>query len=390
MNQSDRVGKYITSSAAGEKYKAFIPKPLPPDPPLRLNAEHYELIEKANLELGRLDGITTFLPDTTLLLYFYIRKEAILSSQIEGTQSSLSDLLLFENQEAPGVPIGDVIEVSNYVAAMEHGLKRLHGGFPLSLRLIKEIHEILLSKGRGSGKSPGEFRRSQNWVGGTRPGNAMFVPPPPEKVVECMGDFEKFLHKEHIPVLTKASLAHVQFETIHPFLDGNGRLGRLLITFLLCAEGALKEPMLYLSLFFKTHRQEYYNQLQKVRTEGDWEGWLRFFLTGVRDTAEQAVDMARSILQIFEKDEKQIERLGRAASSVLRIHQLLQKHPITSIPKAAELTKISYPTVAASLGHLQKLGIVREFTGRERNKLFVYDNYVKLLSKGTEPLKENQ
>lgn len=388
MSQSNRAGNYIASSLAGETYKVFIPNKLSPDPPLELDAGHYELMEKANLALGRLDGVTTLLPDTSLFLYFYIRKEALLSSQIEGTQSSLSDLLLFESDEAPGVPMNDVVEVSNYVAAMDYGLKRMKEGFPLSLRLIKEIHKVLLSKGRGSSKDPGEFRRSQNWVGGTRPGNALFVPPPPEKVMECMGALEIFLYEEHIPVLTKAALAHVQFETIHPFLDGNGRLGRLLITFLLCAAGVLKEPLLYLSLYFKTHRQEYYYLLQRVRTEGDWEEWLRFFLTGIRETSEQAVNTARFILQLFEDDRKRIEGLGRKASSALRIHQLLQKHPITSVPKAAELTNMSYPTVSAALKHLQMLELVREFTGRERNRIFVYDKYMNVLSEGTEPLKE--
>lgn len=390
MNQKDRAGTYRLSSIGGESYKLFIPNPLPPDPPLELDAKYYELAEKTNLAVGRLDGLSAILPDTSLFIYFYIRKEALLSSQIEGTQSSLSDLLLFENKEVPGVPLNDVIEVSNYVAAMNHGLKRLQGGFPLSLRLIKEIHEILLSKGRGSDKTPGEFRRSQNWVGGTRPGNAVFVPPPPEMVMECMGDFEKFLHEKNIPVLTKAALAHMQFESIHPFLDGNGRLGRLLITFLLCESGVLKEPLLYLSLFFKLHRQEYYDLLQKVRTDGDWESWLSFFLTGVHYTAEQAVKTARSIIKLFEKDKKRIESLGRKGNSALRIHQLLQKHPVVSIQKAEKLTKISYPTVSASMGHMQSLGIVREITGRERHRLFVYDAYVNILSEGTEPLKEEQ
>ncbi|GAB4487268.1 MAG: Fic family protein [Thermodesulfovibrionales bacterium] len=314
----------------------------------------------------------------------------MLSSQIEGTQSSLSDLLLFESEETPGVPLHDVVEVSNYVAAMNHGLKRIQEGFPLSLRLIREIHEVLLSKGRGSSKSPGEFRRSQNWVGGSRPGNAVFVPPPPEKVMECLGELEKFLHQERIPVLTKAALAHVQFETIHPFLDGNGRLGRLLITFLLCAEGALREPLLYLSLYFKTHRQEYYEFLQRVRTEGDWEGWLRFFLTGVRETADQAVATARTILKLFEEDRRRIEKLGRSAGSPIRIHQVLQRNPLISISKAAQLTGMSYPTVAAALGKLQKLGIVKEFTGKERHRRYLYQKYVSILGEGAEPIKPGE
>jgi cell filamentation protein, protein adenylyltransferase len=227
------------------------------------------------------------LPDISLFIYAYVRKEAVLSSQIEGTQSSLSDLLLFENNEAPGVPMHDVQEVSNYVAAMNHGLDRIRSGFPLSLRLIREIHSVLLSKGRGAQKQPGEFRRTQNWIGGSRPGNAVFMPPPPESVVECMGSLELFLHEERsgLPLLIRAGFAHVQFETIHPFLDGNGRLGRLLITFLFCAGGAIQAPILYLSLYFKTHRAAYYDLLERVRLKGDWEAWLDFFLTGVKETA---------------------------------------------------------------------------------------------------------
>ena len=308
MPNSQRAGTFVVSTVAGEECRAFIPNPLPPEPPLVLTDDDYDLMEKANRALGRLDGLATLLPDTTLFIYFYIRKEAVLSSQIEGTQSSIADLLLYESDEAPGVPLNDVEEVSSYVAAMNHGLKRLGEGFPLSLRLLREIHEVLLSPGRGSTKSPGEFRRSQNWIGGTRPGNAHFVPPPPERVVECMGALEKFLHDQpaRTPVLIKAALAHVQFETIHPFLDGNGRLGRLLITLLLYADQALSAPILYLSLYFKTNRDVYYDLLQKVRTEGDWEAWLRFFMTGVLETSEQAVQTAKAILQLFDEDRRKI------------------------------------------------------------------------------------
>jgi Fic family protein len=273
---------------------------LPPDPPLTLQPLLPPL-EQANLALGRLDGLAS------------IRKEAVLSSQIEGTQSSFSDLMLFESAEAPGVPLKDVQDISNYVTAMNHGLRRLREDFPLSLRPIREIHKILLSKGRGSEKRPGEFRETQNWVGGTRPGNAAFVPPPPEKVMECMGALEKFLHreKEELPILVKAALVHVQFETIHPFLDGNGRLGRLLITFLMCVAGAIREPIFYLSLYFKTNRERYYELLDHVRTHGDWETWLEFFLTGVKETAQQAADTSREILTLIEKDRRKIEELGR-------------------------------------------------------------------------------
>ncbi len=386
--KKSRLGHFFPCTTAGERYQAFVPPTLPPDPPLQLDAGHYELMEKANRALGRLDGVATLLPDPSLFIYFYVRKEALLSSQIEGTQSSLSDLLLFESDEAPGVPLDDVQEVSHYVAAIKHGLTRIRNGFPLSLRLIKEIHEILLSQGRGNNKARGEFRRTQNWIGGTRPGNALFVPPPPEKVMECMGALEKFLHDDPAPtpLLIKAALAHVQFETIHPFLDGNGRLGRLLITLLLCAEGALSEPILYLSLYFKTHRQQYYDLLQKVRVDGDWEAWVRFFLTGVLETAEQAVQTAKAIRNRFETDRHNIEALARPPASALRLHQLMQAHPIISIPKAKKFLALTTPTVTTAMKHLQALGMVRELTGKQRNRLFVYDAYVKILNEGAEPL----
>lgn len=388
MKANDRTGEYVSCSVGEERYQAFVPTSLPFDPPLQLSATDQDLIEKANRALGRLDGLAALLPDTSLFIYLYVRKEAVLSSQIEGTQSSFADLLLYESNEVPGVPLDDVEEVSTYIAALNHGVRRLREGFPLSLRLIREIHEILLATGRGSNKSPGEFRRSQNWIGGSRPGNARFVPPPPEIVVECMGALEKFLHDDPVrtPVLIKAALAHVQFETIHPFLDGNGRVGRLLITLLLCAEGALSEPILYLSLYFKTRRDEYYDWLQKVRTEGDWEGWLRFFLAGVLDTAEQAVQTAKAILQLFDEDRLRIESLGRPAASALRVHQYLKTKPLTSIPSAAQFLGLSVPTVTASLKYLEQLGLVRELTQRSRNRLFAYDQYLKILTHGTDPL----
>ena len=375
----------MTTSWGDEEVRAFVPPPLPPDPPVRLDALQLSL-EQASQALGRLDGLASILPDLPLFIYTYVRKEAVLSSQIEGTQSSLSDLLLFENDEAPGVPLADVQEVSNYVAALNHGLARLRGGFPLSLRLIREIHEVLLAKGRGSGKQPGDFRRSQNWIGGTRPGNAAFVPPPPELVTECMGQLELFLHEERrgLPVLVKAGLAHVQFETIHPFLDGNGRLGRLLITFLLCVAGALHEPILYLSLFFKTNRQAYYELLNRVRVSGDWEAWLDFFLTGVKTTADQAVNAARRIMALLEADRRKIESLGRPAASVLRVFQHAQTSPILSIGGAAAKTGVSFPTVANAVEHMRRLGLLREITGKQRKRLFVYEPYLAILNEGTE------
>jgi len=383
------TGYYLPISSSGESCKAFVPHPLPPIPPLEMDEELNDLLHKATIALGRLDGVTALLPDPELFLYMYIRKEAVLSSQIEGTQSSLSDLLLFENEEMPGVPLDDVREVSNYVAAMNFGLKKLQAGEPLALRLIREIHNVLLNKGRGSEKEPGEFKRSQNWIGGTRPGNAAFVPAPPDQVIECMGALEHFIHNKPVktPVLIKAALAHVQFETIHPFLDGNGRLGRLLITFLICAEGELSQPMLYLSLYFKTHRAKYYDLLQEVRLKGNWENWIRFFLTGIHETAAQAVQTAKALLELFKKDRQRIQKMGLAAGSVLRVHHFLQANPITSISKASDALDLSFQTVKTALKRMQEIKIVREISGRQRNQLFAYEPHLKILSEGTEPLK---
>ena len=385
----NKTGRYeVISTAGGETCKAFVPNPLPPKPPLQIDEKLQDAMDKALLALGRLDSISALLPDTSLFIYMYVRKEAVLSSQIEGTQSSLSDLLLYENEDARGVPLDDVQEVSNYVAAMTHGLKRLRGGFPLSLRLIREIHKVLLSKGRGSGKNPGQFRKTQNWIGGTRPGNAAYVPPPADKVAVCMGALEKFWHDQprKTQVLIKAALSHVQFETIHPFLDGNGRVGRLLITLLLCSQKVLAEPMLYLSLYFKTHRAVYYDLLQKVRIDGDWESWLAFFMEGVGETAGQAVQTAQTLVRMFEEDQKKLQTIGKASGSALRVHQALQKKPITSIARLSETTGLSVPTVTGSLVHLQKQSIVRELTGNRRGRLFCYDRYIKVLNEGTEPI----
>jgi Fic family protein len=363
---------------------------LPPTPPLELDTELHDLLERANRALGRLDGLATLLPDRSLFLYFYIRKEAVLSSQIEGTQSSISELLLFEDEELPGIPLDDVREVSRYVAAMNHGLERLREGFPLSLRLIRELHAALLSGGRGSELTPGEFRRSQNWIGGTRPGNALFVPPPEDQVLACMGALEKFLHDQpqRTPTLIKAALAHAQFETIHPFLDGNGRVGRLLIALLLCAEGAIAEPLLYLSLYLKQNRQQYYELLQRVRTDGDWEEWLRFFLSGVTETAEQATSTAQRILRIFETDRRRIEALGRTAGSTLHVHELMRRHPLLGSGRAGAMLTMTPPTVNAALARLEEMGIVREVTGRKWGRLYAYSDYLGILNEGTEPLKE--
>jgi Fic family protein len=342
-------------------------------------------LEAAVLAIGRLDGVSTLLPDKALFIYAYVRKEAVLSSQIEGTQSSLSDLLLFELDEAPGVPLDDVTEVSNYVAALDHGFARLREGFPLSNRLIREIHGVLLSRGRGSGRDPGEFRRSQNWIGGSRPGNAAFVPPPATVVPDCMAALEKFLHGEGdgLPVLLRAGLAHVQFETIHPFLDGNGRVGRLLITFLLCHAGVLREPLLYLSLHLKENRPAYYELLDRVRREGDWEAWLSFFLEGVRQVAEGAVTTAERLAEMFRMDRAQVEASGRRAGSALRVHEVLKERPIQSMTSASEAAGLSFPAVSSAMDLLVELGIARELTGKQRNRLFAYDRYLAILSEGT-------
>jgi Fic family protein len=384
-----RLGTYVTTTVTGEPVRAFIPPGLPPNPPVEL-AGLYQHLDRANQALGRLDGLTTLLPDTKFFLYLYIQKEALLSSQIEGTQSSFSDLLLFESDAEPSVPIDDVEEVSNYVAAMQHGLRRIAGGFPLSLRLIREIHAILLRGGRGANRTPGEFRRSQNWVGGTRPGNAAFVPPPPERLMECLDSLERFFHDEEhkLPILVEAGLVHVQFETIHPFLDGNGRLGRLLITLLLCSKGALREPLLYLSLYFKTNRDRYYELLQRVRTNGAWEEWLAFFLEGTEITARSAAEAAKQILTLFAKDRDRIQTIGRAASSALRVHEYMQKKPLVGIAVVAEELKLSIPTVTVALDHLVRLGIAKEVTGKRRARVFGYSRYLKILSEGTEPLKQ--
>jgi Fic family protein len=348
-------GRYEASNVGGEVVRAFIPDPLPPHLPLELTNSRQRLLERATLALGRLDSITLLLPDPNLFLYSYVRREAVLSSQIEGTQSSLSNLLLFELDQAPGVPFDDVVEVSNYVAALEHGVARLHEDFPLSNRLIREMHEKLLSRGRGSEKPPGEFRRSQNWIGGTRPGNAHFVPPPPTHVEDCMAQFERFIHDEDIPypTLVKAALAHVQFETIHPFLDGNGRIGRL---------------------------------LNLVRSDGDWEAWLEFFLEGVEQTATGAVQTAQHLVKLFKEDAFRIQELGRIAATVLRIFDALLSRPILTLKEVCNRTRISFPAAAKGMNALIKLGIARELTGQQRNRVFAYDRYLAILNEGTEPL----
>jgi len=382
------AGQYVTSTTAGETVKAFVPDPLPPSPALVLDHALSSRLDRAHIALGRLDGVSGILPGAHLFLYAYVRKEAVLSSQIEGTQSSLSDLLLFELDEVPGVPFDDVVEVSNYVAALEHGLERIRGGFPLSNRLIREIHRILLSRGRGQSKSPGEFRRSQNWIGGARLGDAHFVPPPHQEVEQCMSQLERFLHGQPSPTpsLLKAALTHVQFETIHPFLDGNGRVGRLIIPMILCIEGVLREPLLYLSLYFKQNRTRYYELLDRVRSEGEWEEWVMFFATGVEETANAAVSTAHRLREISEVDRARVAKAGRIAGSALQVHHALLSRPINTIGRLAGETNLSLPTVTNAIAALTDLGLVREITGRKRGRVFSYGPYLDVLQQGTEPL----
>ena len=382
------IGRYDVRVVGGERVNAFIPDPLPPDPPLELDGDFLQTLEAASLAMGGLNATSTLIPDKALFIYAYVRKEAVLSSQIEGSRSSLADLLLSELDEVPGVPVDDITEVSNYVAALEHGLARMRGGFPLSNRLIREMHGILLSSGRGSRLHPGEFRTSQNWIGGRRPGDADFVPPPPHEVAGCMGELEEFIHAtgDGMPTLLRAGLAHLQFETIHPFLDGNGRVGRLLITLMLCQAGVLQEPVLYLSLYFKQHRSVYYQMLDWVRRTGDWERWLAYFLDGVKETAEGAVATTQRLSLLFESDRSRVQQSGRRALSALQVYQALMAHPIMSLADAEERTGLAYRTAASSMDLLVELGIAREITGRRRNRLFAYDEYLSILSEGTEPL----
>lgn len=382
----DLQGHYVIISTVGEKAQAFVPAPLPPVPPIVWSSELREKFDQALLALGRLDSVSVLLPDTSLFLYMYVRKEAVLSSMIEGTLSSLSDLLLFEFEHQPGVPLNDVLEVSHYVAALNYGLKRLREDSPLSLRLLRDIHRVLLSKGRGETCDLGEFRTSQNWIGGSRPGVAAFVPPPPSSILESMGKLELFLHDQpqRTSVLIKAALAHVQFETIHPFLDGNGRLGRLLITLLLCSENVLKEPMLYLSLYFKTHRQQYYELLNNVRLTGDWEAWLDFFADALIYTATQAVDTVQALMKLSAQDSQRINGLKRISGSAHAVHRALLERPIASPNWIRGKTQLSPATVNACLRELEKLEIVKEVTGQKRNRLYSYLEYIQIMNEGTE------
>lgn len=385
---STRAGRFVQQGTGPEGYAAFIPAPLPPDPPVEMTPELRRLHEEAAHALGRLDGVSERM-DPERLLYMYVRKEAVLSSQIEGTESSLSELLEYENAAAPGTPVSDVREVSRYVAALQHGLDRIRTGhLPLSLRLLREMHRILVEDSRGSSRAPGEFRRTQNWVGGTRPANARFVPPPPDEMTVALDNLERFLHDElgPTPAILKAGLAHAQFETIHPFLDGNGRIGRLLISLLFVVDEVLRQPFFYLSLYFRQHRADYYDALQRVRTHGDWEGWLGYYLSGVTAVAREAVATTNALLEIFEHDQRRVAGLGRAAGSALKVYDLLRRQVILSPSRAAEELDLTWPTVNSALKRLSGLGIAREITSKKRDRLFAYVRQLEILNQGTEPL----
>ena len=380
------TGRYQVTKLGGEEVRAFVPSPLPPTPAVQVEGAVQRALEPALLALGRLDAISSLLPNPALFLYNYVRKEALLSSQIEGTQSSLSELMLFELDEAPGTPTADVVEVSNYVAALEHGLARLRDGFPLSNRWLREMHGVLLRSGRGSDTDPGEFRRSQNWIGGTRPGNAAFVPPPPPEVVDAMSALEAFLHDDSgdLPLLVRVGLVHVQFETIHPFLDGNGRIGRLLITLQLVHAGALATPLLYLSLYLKQHRTRYYQLLDMVRTEGVWEEWLVFFLDGIAETATEAVSATRRLVAQFDTDRAHLATLKRPGRSALQVLDVLTRRPVISVRFAAQQTGLYYLAVSTALQLMIREGIVRELTGKQRHRAYGYIGHLAILSEGTE------
>jgi Fic family protein len=386
LTSQTRSGTFRRVVTGDEAYLAFEPKPLPPDPPLE-TAPLQDLADRANQALGRLDGVTVLLPSPDQFLYSYIRKEAVLSAQIEGTQTSLSDLLIYEHDDAPGVPRPEVAEPLNAVRALYHGLERLEGGFPLSNRLLREMHAILIADTRGANQDPGNFRRTQNWIGGSRPGNARFVPPPPQLVADAMSDLERFLHGQPgpTPVLLKAALAHAQFETIHPFLDGNGRLGRLLVMLLLCGqERVLSKPLLYLSLYLKRNRDAYYERLQRVRTDGEWEEWVRFFLEGVIEVANSATETTRRLLALVDADRVTIQKLGRASASAARLHDLVAREVVFRIPQAARRLESNEVTIGSAARNLERLGIVVETTGKPRHKRYLYREYLRIIEEGTE------
>jgi len=377
---TNRAGHYVRQPPG---YRAFIPAPLPPDPAIRLGSQLQTMLSDADRALGRLDGSIQTLPDPDLFVLMYVRKEAVLSSRIEGTQSSLDDLLAAEAKIFSSGQPRDVGEVLNYVRAMDYGLERLRT-LPVSVRLIREIHERLLRGVRGEERRPGELRDTQNWIGatGSTLSDATFVPPPPHEVPVALSDWERFLHSDvSLPYLLKVGLAHAQFETIHPFHDGNGRMGRLLITFLLCEQGLLQKPVLYLSHYFVRHRQEYYDRLQAIRDTGDWESWLAFFLSGMTEVSQEATQTARRIVELREQHRAVIvERFGRAAASGLKVLESLYSWPILTVNNLAEVTGTSYPAANDLMRRFVRNGLLDEITGRRRNRVFRYTAYIRIFS----------
>ncbi|MDV3350153.1 Fic family protein [Leptothoe sp. LEGE 181152] len=376
MVSASRAGQYVKQI---EGYKAFIPNPLPPTPEIIMDQEMWSLLSQADRALGRLDGATDALPNPDLFVFMYVRKEAVLSSQIEGTQASLIDVLEFESQALEPDNPQDVTEVVNYIASINYGLERLKN-LPISLRLIREIHQELMKDVRGAERNPGEFRRSQNWIGpgGCSLAGATYVPPPPHDMIQSLDNLERFLHSpQPMPTLIKVGLAHAQFETIHPFLDGNGRTGRLLITFLLCEQNILQRPLLYISYYFKKYRSEYYDHLQAIRDRGDWEGWLKFFLLGVYEVAQEAAITARKIVNLKEGHRQLLlDKMGRRSGNAIALLESLYFRPIFKVEHAEEITNLSYPNANTLIKDLSDLSILKEITGQKRNRAFSYEPYL--------------
>ncbi len=382
-------GQYERTSVAGEEVAAFVPVSLPPaDPPLQVDGELAVALDKAGHSLAQLDLAAAMVPSVEWFLYAFVRKEAVISSQIEGTQATLIDLLTYEADEEDGVEASpDVEEICNYLEALSYALDQLRraDGLPVCLRLLNETHRRLMQGVRGGDKLPGEVRRSQNWIGGTRPGNAAFVPPPPHLLGSTLSALEHYIHSvDHLPPLVRAGLVHVQFETLHPYLDGNGRIGRLLVTLLLHHWGLLAEPLLYLSLFLKRHREEYYRRLNAVRTSGDWEGWIAFFLEGVDVVATEATETARQLFALVSGQRGQLLATPAATVMGLRLFELLPRHPILTVSRATKLLDTTRPTAGKAVGVLEKAGILAETTGRKRDRTYSYEAYLDLLRTGTE------
>jgi Fic family protein len=377
----NRSGIYVKQPTG---YKAFIPAVLPPSPPIKLAGNLQNLLSRADMSLARLDGMGYILPNVDLFIAMYVRKEALLSSQIEGTQASLEDLFEFESGEMPE-NINDVEEVVNYIKALNHGMERLES-LPMSLRLIREIHGVLMHGVRGGKKMPGEFRKSQNWIGpaGCTLQDATFIPPPPNEVDKAMGELEKYLHaRSGLPVLIDCALVHYQFETIHPFLDGNGRLGRLLITFHLCWKAVLHRPLLYLSFFFKKHRQEYYDRLGMVRDKGDYEQWLTFFLKGVTETADSSIETSKKILELQTSHRQLLWQKKISSPLAVGILEKLYYKPYVAVNDIARYFNISFQAASNLVSQLEGAGILKEITGKKRDRRFIYADYINILSEGT-------